>query len=232
MYKTLTTVLAAALFVGMSSAQADIILADDFAGVGKATNTATIASYDTQNGVTAALTFTARTGTDGTGAAANFEARANELDPDSRNDKGWNLTSSLSLDAGTQSISLTSLNLFALAVNSSGNDRHVDSNTPTTWTLSITGDGSYGTQSASVVDIFAQQPAQGTADPVIDLSSLDDLVAGENYTYRISMMRNSGTYMFVTLDSFSLEGDITPVPEPASLALVGLGGLMMLRRRK
>jgi len=142
-------------------------------------------------------------------------------------------TSSFSLDAGTQTISLTSLNLFALAVNSSGADRHVNTNTPTTWTLSITGDGSYGTQSASVVDVFAAQPVQGTADPVIDLSSLGDLVAGENYTYRMSMVRNSGEIMFLTLDSFSLEGDITPVPEPSTTALLGLGGLaLILRRRK
>lgn len=225
-----------AVLLSTTVAQSAIILADDFAGVGKAANVATIASYDTQEGVIAGLTFTARTGTDGTGAAANYFTNAptnDELSPASRNDNGWNLTSSFALDADTRSISLTSLNLFALAVNSSGSDRNVNSDTPTTWTLSITGDGSYGTQSASVVDIFATQPVQGTADPVIDLSSLGDLVAGENYTYRISMQRNSGTFMFVTLDSLSLEGDITLIPEPSSTALLGFGAVaLMLRRRR
>ena len=47
------------------------------------------------------------------------------------------------------------------------------------------------------------------------------------------MVRNSGEIMFLTLDSFSLEGDITPVPEPSTTALLGLGGLaLILRRRK
>ncbi len=218
-------------------AHSAVILADDFTGVSKATNVATIDSFNTQNGVTAGLSYTARVGTDGTGAAANYFTNAatdDELSPNNRNDAGgWNLTSSLALDAGTQSISLTFLNLFALAVNSSGADRNVTKNTPTTWTLSITGDGSYGTQSASVIDTFAIQPSQGTADPVINLSSLGDLVAGENYTYRISMMRNSGEIMFLTLDSFSLEGDITAVPEPSSLTLLGLAFLgLALRRRR
>lgn len=234
--KSLLT-LTAGILLSTTAAQSAVILADDFTGVVKATatNTATIAAYDTQDGVTAALTFTARVGTDGTGGAANYFTNAstvNELSPDSANSTGWNLTSSFSLDAGTQSISLTTLNLIALAVSSNGGDRKVNEDTPTTWALSITGDGSYGTQSASVVDIFAAQPSQGSADPVIDLSSLGDLVAGENYTYRISMIRNSGTIMYVTLDSFSLQGDITAIPEPGSLALLGIGGLLIGARRR
>ncbi len=227
--------LLAGILISTTAAHSAVILADDFTGVGKSTNVATIGSYNTQNGITASLSFTSRTGTDGTGAAANYftnASTAGELSPDSRNDSGWNLTSSFSLAAGTQSIDLTSLNLFALAVNSSGGDRNVGSDTPTTWTLSITGDGSYGTQSASVVDVFAQQPAQGTADPVIDLTTLGDLVAGENYSYRISMKRNSGDYFFITLDSFSLEGNITPVPEPNAAILLGLAGTLLLLRRK
>ena len=224
--------LTAGILLSTTAAHSATILADDFTGVSKVTNLATIASYNTQNGVTAALTFTARTGTDGTGAAANYKARPNELDPNSRNDFGWNLTSSFVLDASTQTISLTNLSLFALAVNNTSADRAVGSDTPITWTLSITGDGSYGTQSASVVDVFAAQVVQGTADPVIDLSSLSDLVAGENYTYRMSMMRNSGDIFFITLDNFSLEADISLVPEPSTALLGAIGALALLRRRR
>jgi len=75
-----------------------VILADDFAGVSKAANVATVA-WDTENGVNSATTITAVN--DGGGAANYFDVQTDELDVNasvwSATD-GWNISFTFTLD--------------------------------------------------------------------------------------------------------------------------------------
>jgi len=63
---------------------------------------------------------------------------------------------------------------------------------------------------------------------VFDFVSDDNLIAGNTYYIKIALTGSSGNN--VGLDSFTLNGSV--VPEPSSLALLGLGGLLIARRRK
>ncbi len=55
------------------------------------------------------------------------------------------------------------------------------------------------------------------------------LTNGSTYTLRFTASSNASSGNNVAVDNFSLNGT---VPEPGSLALLGLGGLAMLRRRR
>lgn len=74
------------------------------------------------------------------------------------------------------------------------------------------------------------------ADFDLDLTGLADntLDPGESATFRISF---SGGNPFNTdqktfLDNVAISGTSVPVPEPVSMTLLGLGGLLALRRRR
>lgn len=67
----------------------------------------------------------------------------------------------------------------------------------------------------------------------IDLSSLDLLDTGESIDFRLGLSDNRGggtTTMGHYLDNVMLEGVV--IPEPTSVALFGLAGLGLLRRRR
>jgi hypothetical protein len=180
------------------------ILADDFTGVSKTNNVATITAWDTADGVVAGTSFTALN--DGGTAADYFNVRAGELDPNASvhapND-GWDVSFGVTIDADTVGIALTSLELTSWAMNSSGITRTTTGGHA--WTLSITGDGAYGTQSASGDAIYG---GGSTASVVIDLSGLDSLVAGENYTFKLGVREASvgSDSTYAALDDISLAG--------------------------
>lgn len=76
---------------------------------------------------------------------------------------------------------------------------------------------------------------QGPDAKEFDLSSLSNL-AGTT-TFRLYMVSDIGNNTTSSeniriMPSIVLEGDISPIPEPGTLAFVGLSGLLMLRRRQ
>lgn len=180
----------------------EVILSDDFAGVSKSGSTATIASWDTNFGVTASTSISAVN--DGGGAANYFNVQAGELDVDAsvwNASDGWDISFSVTLDESTKSIELHSVVLDSNAISSSG--VHRTKTGGATWTLAVTGDGAYGTQSASRVADYVGAIA---ASCQVDLSGLGPLIAGENYTFTVKVRYSSGDLTYISLDSLSLSG--------------------------
>ena len=66
----------------------------------------------------------------------------------------------------------------------------------------------------------------------IDLSGVEFQDLG-SITFRLSLTDDNGSSSRGHyVDNLVLSGDVTLIPEPASLALLGLGGLCMLSRRR
>jgi hypothetical protein len=184
-----------------------LILADDFTGVSKAGNVATITAWDTADGITVGTTLTALN--DGGTAANYFDVNAGELDPnatvwDSPAGDGWNVYFSVTLDARTASIDLTILDLTSWSINDGG--VHRNNSGAHTWTLTIVGDEAYGTQSASGDATYG---GAKSASATIDLSGMGNLVADENYTFKLRVTKKDGDSTYATLDNVSMSGVIT-----------------------
>lgn len=217
-----------------TSAQAAIIefLSTDFVGVNKSStsNVATITAWDTETGIDGGTTFTAAT-VGSTDSANYFNAQSAALAADARvwfANQGWDVSFTGSLAAGTTSIDLDTLDLTSFVTSNSGTYRST-SNTDRSWTLTITGDNGYGTQSASTTTTFNQPPNAPTLS-TIDLSSLGDLVANENYTFTLGVRYVNGDQTYMALDSIAFNGEV--IPEPASLVLLGIGSLLIAGRRR
>src|SRR5690606_31635510 len=71
---------------------------------------------------------------------------------------------------------------------------------------------------------FTISDGTATTTPVTLIDT--DPLGGDYFGYRIRQVNGDDYSIGVNLDNFSI------VPEPASLSLLGLGGLAMLRRRR
>lgn len=231
-------VLAAATALTMAtSAQADVILADELADitVGGTPKSATIGSWDTVNGIVApSTTMTFQNGTDGTTDLNLWDDVVDADVPDGEilpyinmTAGGWDTTIALGLDGATGSIDLTSLVVDIRLAGSSGGDNNTQSKSgQIIVVLTGSSSGVLGT-----VDPGASSYPATLYTRTVDLSSLPTLDDTEDYTLTIQA-RGTGWGHFKSLQALELNGDITAIPEPASLALLGLGGLMMVRRRR
>ncbi|PXA03516.1 hypothetical protein DDZ13_11060 [Coraliomargarita sinensis] len=230
----LFSALAISLATSAATAQT-VILADDFTGVSKTNNVATITSWNTEVGFNAGTSFTAFN--DGGGAANYHDVQADKLDPDASvfggGTDGWYIDFSLALDASTSAIDLTSLSLTSYAITGGGALRNKQGTID--WELTISGDNGYTQTSA--IGTSSDFGGGQTATTTIDLSTFADLVAGENYSARLFVTKTQagGDDTHMSLGDFSMSGNVTAVPEPSSFGLLSgmlAIGWIMARRRQ
>ncbi|MGB2351812.1 MAG: PEP-CTERM sorting domain-containing protein [Akkermansiaceae bacterium] len=88
------------------------------------------------------------------------------------------------------------------------------------------------TNTATVSNNSVQYPG-GSPNLTVDLSTFDYVWSGGEIEFRIylSDTTNSNGYIH-RIDNVTLNGTVAVVPEPSSTALLGLGGLAVLLRRK
>lgn len=215
----------------ISPANAAVILSTDFAGASKVGPVATISSWDTEDGITASTSFNAVNEAGNPVGYSSVQPSALDVATSvwSPTD-GWDVSFTTALAGPTLSIQLDTFEIGGIVTSSGGSDRFLNTNTTYAWTVSITGDGGYGTQSASANMLIASGGAPRIGSTAIDISSLDDLVAGENYTISVGVRLVSGDQTYMALNDITLNGN-TIIPEPASLMLLGLGSITLLRRR-
>ena len=222
------------LALAATSANAAVILADEFADVGdaqKVTNTATFGSWNTVTGIVAPATSLSFFDGDGTTPLLSFhEATDGELDVNNNMTAGgWDTSFDLVLDGSTASIDFTNILIAIRLTNGSGGAQTTGSKSGQMLVL-LSGSSSGSLGSADLGGNIAYPTPEYTR--TVDLSSFPTLDGSETYTITLQA-RGIGFGHHKSLQAFTLNGDITAVPEPSTTALLGLGGLaLILRRRK
>lgn len=232
-HKTKTTLSIAATMgcfaLAATSANAAIILADDFADADRSSSDGTIGAWNTVSGISAPSTTLQFFKGGTTNQAALFDNAANDADGafDVNNNMtadGWDTT--ITLAVGGADISLTSLDLDLKLTNGSGAAQDTGNKTGQMLVEFFdAGDSSVGTADLGGNQSYPTVSYQRT----LDLTGIS-LSAGQTYTMVVSA-RGTGFGHHKAFDAIELNG--TVVPEPSSAALLGLGGLaLILRRRK
>lgn len=239
MTRSLLFAAVSATAIGCASyAQAAVVLADELDDItvdGPQTS-ASIGAWDTVAGINApSTTFTFQNGTDGT---TTLTLRDDVVDGDVPDGEvfpnnnmtagGWDTSIDFSLDGSTATIDLTSL-VLDLRLGGSGGGNNNTGNKSGQVIAVLTGSSSGNLGSADLGGNQSYPSIEYVR--TIDLTSLPTLDGSETYTLTIQA-RGTGFGHFKALQAVELNGDVTAIPEPGSLALMGLGGLMMIKRRR
>jgi hypothetical protein len=238
-FKTKTTMsLAAAmgtLALAATSSNAAVILADDFGDVlnaNKTGHTANLGAWNTVNGITAPSTsllfFDGGTATPAsfhTGTSTDGEIDVNN----NMTAGGWDTSFDLVLDGATSTIDLTTMVIDLRLTNGSGGAQTTGAKSGQMLVelegsiSGVLGTADLGGNIAYPTDVYQR---------TVDLSGFATLDGSETYTITLQA-RGTGFGHHKSLQAFTLNGDTSAVPEPTTTALLGLGGLaLILRRRK
>ena len=214
-----------------TSANAAIILADDFADADRTSSDGTIGAWNTVSGISAPSTTLQFFKGGTTNQAALFDNAANDADGafDVNNNMtagGWDTT--ITLAVGGSDIDLSSLVLDLKLTSGSGAAQTTGSKSGEMLVEFF----DVGLSSVGTADLGGNQNyPTASYQRTLDVTGIS-LSAGQTYTMVVSA-RGTGHGHHKALDALTLNGDITAVPEPSSAALLGLGGLaLILRRRK
>ena len=227
------------LAISAATSNAATILSTDFSDVtGTGTSTAAF-TWDTVDGVdtpASNLVLSGQTGSPTLYASSSTNEEVNinyQLNPNAGSGRLFftSTIEDLSLTTGVDSIDLTSFSiLYDTRGNGGGNQTAGKNNIEIEVEIIGSISGSLGSNSVT------QSEPGNTAGLTynIDLSSLASLDSSETYDVVFTVnVADSGGAHYGAIDNIVLEGDITLAPEPSSVALLGLGGLgLMLRRRR
>lgn len=125
----------------------------------------------------------------------------------------------------SQQIEFTTLSL-ALGKSSSGADINVS------LLSDLSADPDFTSDSDEIDSTKTASVSNFTANLSFDLSSLATVNSATEFRLYFHTTASTGSHDF-SVDDIVLSGDVTPIPEPSTTALFGLGGLaLILRRRK
>lgn len=206
------------------SADADVIVGTDFTGRTFTGNVVTVNDY-TVNGVASPgdLTFTGPSAFMTSGDAAD---RAVPI----RNAPNWSVL--IPVNVGGSAIDLTDVTVSFEAfsnsqVSKTGISNGFSPNYQPTVRLLDAGQTPIDSETQDAHAVNGNNLVAAWT-PVFTFVSDDTLAANTNYFIEIAMTGSGGNN--VGIDDLVINGSV--VPEPGSLALLGLGGLLIARRRK